>query len=247
MHFVDGGVRCAIGRLTRDERERPRLPEVVTHLSLLALLSQRSRCSPAPARHRLPGSELSSYSTSAARGRSSTIRRLHGYARHTVDSVRIAVPRHGRTSMLRPHRGQFGCPQRTLASTCMLVLIGPPTGRVEAFDRSGRRGNASRVSEPENQSPPRSEASEHLSYHCYPPRARWPNRDELPRDQAPACPDRQRAQGPPGARRSDRRRARTRGDRARDRRRGRRPSDRQRATRRCARRTRRELRARPRR
>jgi hypothetical protein len=80
------------------------------------------------------GSEFSSYSTSAGRVElnNSTITRLRATHR---GQCRIAV-RHGRTSMLRPHRGQFRCPQRTLASTCMLVLIGPPTGLGRRQERS---------------------------------------------------------------------------------------------------------------
>ncbi len=118
------GGEMAIGRLTTSARGRACLklsptwpcwrcfPEIEV---LVGASSSSTR-----------GSEFSSYSTSMGRVElnNSTITRLRATHR---GQCRIAV-RHGRTSMLRPHRGQFRCPQQMLTSTCVLVLMSPPTG-----------------------------------------------------------------------------------------------------------------------
>jgi hypothetical protein len=130
--LVDGGDEMAIGRLPTSARGRaclklsPSCPcwRCLPEIEVLAGAGSSST----------PGSELSSYSTSAGRGElnNSTITRLRATHR---GQCRIAS-RHGRTSTLRPHRGQFRCSQQILASTCVLVLMSPPTGLGRRRERS---------------------------------------------------------------------------------------------------------------
>jgi hypothetical protein len=94
------------------------------------------------------GSESSSYSTSTGRAdlNNSTITRLRATHRGQCS---IAV-RYGRSSMLRPHRGQFICPWQALASTCLPVLIWSAPSRWAArvpvqAPRVGRRRRVSHV------------------------------------------------------------------------------------------------------
>lgn len=77
------------------------------------------------------GSESSSYSTSTGRVELNNSMITQARARHRGQCLIAA--RYGRTAMLRPHRGQFRCSRRALASTCVLVLIWWPPSRWRAL------------------------------------------------------------------------------------------------------------------
>ncbi len=70
------------------------------------------------------GNQPSSYSTSAGREElnSSTSTRLRPRQRGQC----VIAARCGRIAMLRPHRGQFKCPERNPASGCINVLMDSP-------------------------------------------------------------------------------------------------------------------------